>query len=52
VESFKKLKNRKITAEKKKRSAFVDNLDNLFDISQANELDKIVLQEDRDFHLV
>jgi len=41
--ALKKLKKQRTSAEKKKRSAFVDNLDDLFDISHANALDKIVL---------
>jgi len=48
---LKKLKNRKISDKKKKRIAFVDNLDDHFDISHANALDKIVCEKTKLFSL-
>jgi hypothetical protein len=48
---LKRLRNRRTPAQIKKEKTFVDNLDDLFDISHANALDMIVLQEDKEFLL-
>lgn len=48
---LKRLRNRRTPAQIKKEETFVDNLDDLFDISHANALSMIVLQEDKEFLL-
>lgn len=50
-QNLKRLRNRKTPTQTCKQDAFIDELDNLFDIAHAEALQKIKIEEDRHFLL-